>query len=74
MNKSRVKEIIDTLDLPKGHFAVFGGAILAMLNIREAHDIDLFVDDLLFERFVNGGWQSLSENGRPSYVSTVMNT
>lgn len=67
-------EIIGTLDLPAGHYAVFGGAILAMLDIREANDIDLFVDDLLFKRFVSDGWQTLSENGRPSYVSTVIDS
>lgn len=50
---SRVKE----LNLPEGEFMVCGSAILDILGIRKAQDIDILVSPSLFEKLENDGWK-----------------
>ncbi len=51
---SRVKE----LNLPEGEFMVCGSAILDVLGIREAGDIDILVSPILFEKLEKEeGWK-----------------
>ncbi len=51
---SRVKE----LNLPKGEFMVCGSAILDVLGIRKAQDVDVLVSPKLFEKLEReDGWQ-----------------
>lgn len=34
---------LQKINLPKGKFAIFGSAVLAIRNIRDAHDLDILV-------------------------------
>ncbi len=50
-------ERIKELNLPKGEYMICGSAILAVLGIREAKDIDILVSPKLFEELENKhGW------------------
>lgn len=51
---SRVKE----LNLPEDEFMVYGSAILDVLGIRKAQDVDILVSSELFEKLEKErGWQ-----------------
>jgi predicted nucleotidyltransferase len=51
---SRVKE----LNLPEGEFMVCGSAILDVLDIRKANDVDILVSPKLFEKLEKEeGWK-----------------
>lgn len=48
---------LDTLNLPIGHYAIFGSGPMAVRGLRESHDIDLLVSKALFEEFSQKpGW------------------
>lgn len=47
-------------NLPKGEFVVIGSSILDVLNIREAHDIDIAVSPSLFTKLHNRGWKEFN--------------
>jgi hypothetical protein len=55
----RVKD----LNLPWGHYVVFGGGPLAARGIRETADVDLFVTSTLYEQLKLDGWE---EKGSPA--------
>lgn len=48
---------IKKLDLPSGHYAVFGSAIMEVHGIRKANDVDLVIDDYLFDELIRRGWK-----------------
>jgi hypothetical protein len=50
---ARVKE----LNLPKGEFMICGSAILDVLGIRLAQDVDLLVSPDLFNKLEKDGWK-----------------
>lgn len=50
---SRVKN----LKLPKGEFFVCGSAIMDVLGIRKAEDIDILVSPRLYNELENKGWK-----------------
>jgi hypothetical protein len=50
---SRVKE----LNLPEGEFMVCGSAILDIVGIRKAQDIDILVSPALFIELEKSGWK-----------------
>ncbi len=49
----RVKE----LNLPEGEFMVCGSAILDVLGIRKAQDVDILVSPELFKKLEGNGWK-----------------
>lgn len=57
MNKKEIISKVQSLNLPRGSYVVFGSCPLAVLGIREANDIDLMVSKELFEDLKKRGWQ-----------------
>lgn len=47
---------LEKLALPKGSFMVMGSGILDALGIRKSHDIDLVVNDEVYETLLADGW------------------
>lgn len=47
---------IDELRLPKGKYALFGSAIMAIRNIREARDLDVLVTKGVYDQLKQEGW------------------
>lgn len=45
------------LNLPLGHYLVFGSAVMEIHNIRTAKDIDIVVDDYLYKELKKRGWK-----------------
>ncbi len=72
MNNENVSDIISKInkfDLPKGHYMVCGSAILQLLDIRPAQDIDLLVSPQLFaELREKRGWHV-----HPKYATSLDN-
>lgn len=50
-------ETVKSLNLPTGHYVVFGSAPMAVRGLRESSDIDLLVDKGLFEELRKLGWE-----------------
>jgi hypothetical protein len=50
---SRIKE----LNLPIGKYVVYGSGVLEAHGIRKANDVDLVVDDDLYQELKNRGWK-----------------
>lgn len=53
MKAIEIAEKIKSLNLPLGKYAVVGGSVLAMHNIRESEDIDLIVKPEVYEQLKN---------------------
>lgn len=71
MNNSNPTDIVSrikNLNLPEGQFMICGSAILQLLNIREAKDIDLLVTPELFIELQKNGWVKNSK-----YPTTIDN-
>lgn len=68
MDAARLQGLIHKLKLPSGDFVLFGGTILAALDIRDAKDIDIFVTDQLFGQLEERGWEKKSQADRPPYL------
>lgn len=50
---------VKALHLPKGSYVVFGSCPLAVMELREANDIDLLVSQEIYERLRNAGWRKV---------------
>ncbi len=72
MHHKRVAEIIGGLNLPEGHFVVFGGSTLAIRDIRNANDIDLFITNNLYQKLLKRGWRKSSKNIEKQYLINVV--
>ena len=57
METNLIQKIKD-LGLPENQYMVYGSAILEILGIREAKDIDLLVSPELFSELKNQGWKT----------------
>lgn len=57
MDRAEILSRIHMLNLPAGEFIVCGGAPLAMADLRDADDIDLFVTPGLYEKLERTGWR-----------------
>ncbi|MBP9738218.1 hypothetical protein KBD20_00865 [Candidatus Saccharibacteria bacterium] len=74
-NAEKVVNVVKELALPSGKFAVFGGACLALLGIREAHDIEVFVSKDCVGYFQDDLWRQTSFNGQnPHLLGVVLDT
>jgi len=77
MNKSfsLFLEQLKKLNLPKGKFAIFGSGPLGIRNIRDTHDLDLIVDESIFDEYKNmPGWESKSFDRDDRHVEMIENS
>jgi hypothetical protein len=56
VNQILLHELVLELDLPDGHYAVFGDAALAAHDLMSADEIDLIVTPELFDELRERGW------------------
>jgi hypothetical protein len=57
---------IDELNLPKGHYVVVGGGVLAALSLLEWNDdIDMCVTPEIFAELCARGWRQEDGSGKP---------
>jgi|SRR3990167_6456206 len=54
---------IKKFNLPIGHYAVFGSALLDAWGLRPAKDLDIIVTPELYEQLKNEGWEEVQANG-----------
>jgi len=59
MTKEEIISRVKILDLPKNSYVVFGSGLMAVLGIREAKDIDLFVSQKIYKNLENKGWKKI---------------
>lgn len=61
-----VVTMVEALDLPRKQFVVIGGALLAVLELRQTHSADLVVSDELYEKLRDElGWREYAQdNGK----------
>ncbi|MBC7565177.1 hypothetical protein H7100_03055 [Candidatus Saccharibacteria bacterium] len=64
---------LEKLALPKGSYMVMGSGILDALSIRKSHDIDLVVNDDVYEKLLADGWnKKVSSDGHHGVESGLM--
>lgn len=73
MHKQQLIEYLSLLKLPKTDYCLFGGACLAVRDLRPTDDIDLFVTKKLYEELKNNGWRETREIGLSPYLSIQIN-
>ena len=62
--KNSILNNLNDLRLPKGGYIVMGSGILDALNIRRASDIDLVVNDEIYNHLQQLGWgERMASNG-----------
>lgn len=63
-------QVVDNLNLDSDAFIVVGSGVLAVLELREAGDVDIIVSPETFQRFeANPAWQrKIVEDGNCSLV------
>ncbi len=49
-NFKKLTEILKSLNLPKGEYAIFGSGPLAVRKIRDSSDLDVILTEALFEK------------------------
>ncbi len=54
---SRFLNEVKDLNLPVGKYTVVGGGALAARGLREANDIDLLLNEDLYDQLKNEGWE-----------------
>lgn len=59
MNKEEIIAKVKALNLPSGAYVVFGSCPIAIVGLREANDIDLYVSKELFAKLKDDGWKEL---------------
>ncbi|MCD6442311.1 hypothetical protein J7L24_02110 [bacterium] len=77
MNKSfsHFLEQLKKLNLPKGKFAIFGSGPLGVRNIRDTHDLDVIIDEELFDKYkIMPGWESKNFERDGRYVEMIENS
>jgi hypothetical protein len=52
---------VQTLNLPKGSYIVFGSCPMALAGIRESSDIDMLVTEEVFNLLEKAGWQTINK-------------
>ena len=57
MDKAKLLSVMKKLSLPKGQFAIFGGACLTAHDIRPTSDLEIFVTPDLYAKLKRQGWQ-----------------
>lgn len=67
MTKNDIIAKVKELNLPAGGCIVFGSCPLAVAGLREANDVDMLVDDEIFESLRKAGWTQVvkGESDKP---------
>jgi len=76
MNKSffLLLNQLKNFNLPKGGYAIFGSGPLGIRNIRDTHDLDIIIDEKLFDKYKDmSDWEfkSFKRDGR--YIEMIEN-
>lgn len=53
MEFKKLLEELKKLNLPLGHYAIFGSGPLAVRNLRESSDLDIVVSNEVWQKFVS---------------------
>ena len=70
MTSTDIINKVKDLNLPLGQYVVFGSAPLAVHDIRQTQDIDLFVTASLYQQLKNSeGWQEREWDSGGHYLS-----
>jgi len=54
--REQLLSILEQLELPSNQFVVFGGGVLAVRDIRQIGDVDIFVKKALYNKLSKEGW------------------
>lgn len=71
--KEEIIELVAMLKLPKGQYCVFGGASLAIKDIRPTDDIDLYVTQRLYSQLKKQGWEEKQFDNFMPYLYKKIN-
>lgn len=73
MDKRQLVEFVRELGLEKGEYALFGGSCLTIRGLRKSPDVDIFISENLYEKFVSEGWKEVAskKDNKPYLVKTV---
>ena len=65
MSNKDLFQRVKKLNLPIGKYALFGSAPMGIRGLKECHDIDMVVDEDLWQEYKNkAGWQyKITEHG-----------
>ena len=77
MNKSfsLFLDRLKNLNLPKGKYAIFGSGPLGIKNIRDTRDLDIIVDEELFNEYKDmPSWEFKSFEKNGYYVEMIENS
>ncbi len=66
-------ERIKKFNLPKGHYAVFGSALLDVWGLRTANDLDIIVTPELYQKLKEDGWEEKIAHGFTMLVKNDAN-
>ena len=70
MTSTEIIKKVKELDLPLGQYVVFGSGPMAVHDIRETRDVDLFVTPTLYQHLKNGrGWLEKEWDSGGQYLS-----
>ncbi|HWY79319.1 MAG TPA: hypothetical protein VNW29_03085 [Candidatus Sulfotelmatobacter sp.] len=70
MTKAEVIAKIKGLNLPKGQYIIYGATPLAVYEIREARDIDMFVMSELYKALEAKGWKKVYKGPKDEPVTS----
>jgi hypothetical protein len=73
MHHQELIKNLQLLALPKNGYCIFGGACLAVRDIRETDDIDVYVAPDLYEDLKGRGWEEKLEPWPQPYLVTSVN-
>ncbi len=77
MNKSfsLFLEQLKKLNLPKDKYVIFGSGPLGVRNIRDTHDLDIIVDEELFDKYKNmPDWEFKNFERGDCFVEMIENS
>ncbi len=73
MYKKHLLSSVALLKLPLGGYCLFGGACLAVRNLRLVDDVDLFVTKKVYDRLRDEGWREVIGTNQTPYLSATIN-
>jgi hypothetical protein len=69
--KDKLLQCLDELNLPKGQYCIFGGASLAIRELRPTDDIDFYVTKELYQKLKAAGWEEVKPVVSMAYLVTI---
>lgn len=73
MHKEQLLKVLRELGLPRDGYVIFGGACLAIRDLRATDDIDLFVSKEVYEELKGRGWQERTDLWEQPWLQTEIN-